>query len=154
MVVYAHLTFNGNCRQAMIFYQECLGGQLEFQTVGQSPLSSRLPKRMRDCIVEATLINHSLVLTGSDMVPDSGLIKGNSLALSLQCDSERELRAVFQKLSTNGTATKPLQWNVAGALVGGLTDPFGTHWWLTWNAGARTQVEQRDPQGKNRPPSD
>jgi PhnB protein len=36
----SYLTFNGNCQEAMIFYQKCLGGELTFQTVGESPLSA------------------------------------------------------------------------------------------------------------------
>jgi Uncharacterized protein conserved in bacteria len=68
----AYLTFNGNCREAMTFYQICLGGDLSFQTVGESPLSAKMPGRMKDCILQATLTNGALVLMGSDMVAGQG----------------------------------------------------------------------------------
>jgi PhnB protein len=42
----SYLTFSGNCREAMTFYKECLGGELAFQTVGESPLSDQMPKQM------------------------------------------------------------------------------------------------------------
>ena len=29
----AHLTFNGNCHEAMTFYKECFGGELSMQTL-------------------------------------------------------------------------------------------------------------------------
>lgn len=146
MVVHAHLTFNGNCRKAMVFYQKCFGGRLRFQAVGQSPLSAKLSKRMKDCIVQAVLINHRLVLTGSDMAPDCGLIKGNAVTLSLSCASEKELKTVFARLSTGGSTIGPLQLNVAGALGGGLTDRFGNHWLLTWNKTLKStgSDEERD----------
>ena len=31
----AYLTFNGNCREAMQFYTDCLGGELYLQTIGE-----------------------------------------------------------------------------------------------------------------------
>ena len=48
--IITYLTFNGNCREAMTFYKECLGGELHFQTVGVSPHSSKMPKKMKDVI--------------------------------------------------------------------------------------------------------
>ena len=35
----AYLRFNGKCREAMTFYQACLGGELTIQTVGESPMA-------------------------------------------------------------------------------------------------------------------
>ncbi len=31
--IHSYLTFSGNCREAMTFYRECLGGILMLQTV-------------------------------------------------------------------------------------------------------------------------
>ena len=42
----AYLTFNGNCREAMTFYQKYLGGKLSFQTIGESPLSKEMTASM------------------------------------------------------------------------------------------------------------
>jgi PhnB protein len=115
----------------MTFYQKCFGGDILFQTVGESPLSAALPTTMKDCIVQSTLIKNDLVLMGSDMVSESGLIKGNAVTLTLHCRSEKETKAVYSKLSRGGKAKQPLQANLLGALVGGVTDRFGNHWLLT-----------------------
>jgi len=32
-----YLNFDNNCREAMNFYKDCLGGELFFQTVGEMP---------------------------------------------------------------------------------------------------------------------
>jgi PhnB protein len=32
----AYLTFNGNCREAMVFYKEYLAGEMTMQAVNQS----------------------------------------------------------------------------------------------------------------------
>lgn len=131
--IYSYLTFNGNCREAMHFYQDCLGGELTFQTIDESPLSGKMPKKMKDCILHSTLTKGALVLMGSDMVGESGLIKGNAVSLSLNCSSEEEIRNCYAKLSADGKANHPLEESFWGALFGDLTDKFGNHWILNFN---------------------
>lgn len=129
----AYLTFNGNCREAMSFYQACLGGELSFQTVGESPLSAKMPERMKHCILHASLTRGALVLLGSDMVGEQGLIKGNSVSLSLSCSSETEIKSCYTRLSAGGIANHELEESFWGALFGDLTDKFGNHWILNYN---------------------
>jgi PhnB protein len=129
----SYLTFNGNCRQAMAFYQECLGGELMLQTIGESPLSGKMPKKMKDYILHSTLMKDSLVLLASDMVSEKGLIKGNSVSLSLNCSSEKEIKKCYEKLSKGGEQTHPLENTFWGALFGGLRDKYGNHWLLNFD---------------------
>jgi len=127
-----YLTFNGNCREAMTFYKECLGGQLSMQTIGESPMSDKMPQQMKDCILHATLTSGGAVLMASDMVADAGIVKGNTVSLVLQCASEEEIRNSYIALSTGGHATHPLEFTFWGALFGGLTDKYGNHWLLNF----------------------
>lgn len=131
--VNSYLTFSGNCREAMTFYQECLGGELVFQTVSESPLFDQMPKQMKDCILHATLTKAALTLMGSDMVPESGLVKGNSVSLFINCDSEEEIKTLYKALSKGGHSDHPLEDTFWGALFGDLTDKFGNHWLLNYN---------------------
>ncbi|MCB0705186.1 MAG: VOC family protein [Saprospiraceae bacterium] len=131
--IHSYLTFNGNCREAMTFYQECLGGNLFLQTVGDSPLADGMPERMKECILHASLSKEGMVLQGSDMVPPTGLVKGNTVSLSLECSSEEEIKKVFKKLSKEGRSDHPLQDTFWGALFGDLTDKYGNHWLLNYN---------------------
>jgi PhnB protein len=128
----SYLTFQGNCREAMIFYQECLGGKLVFQTIGESPLGNELPDDMKQLILNATLINRKLTIVASDMVPESGLLKGNSISLLLSCSSAAEASECFVKLSAQGRVTDPLGPTFWGALFGGLVDKFGNNWLLSY----------------------
>ncbi|MEQ8219935.1 MAG: VOC family protein [Arenibacter sp.] len=130
--IYSYLTFNGNCREAMTFYQECLGGNLQFRTLGESLLSNKMPKNMKDCILHATLTKEYMLLQGSDMAPHTGLIKGNTISLYLGCSSEEEIKEVYKKLSADGTADHPLADTFWGTLFGNLTDKFGNHWLLNY----------------------
>lgn len=126
----SYLTFNGNCRQAMEFYRECLGGELSLQSIGESPLAEKMPDQMKDCILHATLTRGSLVLMGSDMVEEKGLTRGNAVSLMLNCSSEEEIRGSYRRLADGGEATHELENTFWGALFGDLTDRYGNHWLL------------------------
>jgi PhnB protein len=119
----SYLTFNGNCRE----------------TVGESPLSEKMPKQMKDCILHATLTKSTLILMGSDMVPPVGLVKGNAVSLSINCISEEEIKTFYKKLSKGGKADHPLEDTFWGALFGDLTDKFGNHWLLNYDKNLKQQ---------------
>ena len=125
-----YLTFNGNCREAMSFYKTCLGGELNFQTIGETPLAEKMPKKMQDCILHATLIKDQLILMGTDMASDKGLVKGNTVSLMLNCGNEKEIKKFYKKLSAGGTITHPLETTFWGAIIGNLTDKYGNNWLL------------------------
>ena len=126
----SYLTFNGNCREAMTFYKECLGGELVLQTIGESPMADKMPPQMKKSILHSTLTRENLVLMGSDMVDENGLVKGNSVSLMLNCSSEKEIKTFYKNLSKGGNATHPLENTFWGALFGDLVDRFGNHWLL------------------------
>lgn len=135
-VIHPYLTFSGNCREALTFYRDCLGGDLFFQTIGESPMADRMPEHMKQYILHGSLTNGSLHLLGSDMVPEAGLQRGNTVSLSLMCDSEADVRAAYDKLSYGGQATHPLEVTFFGAILGGLTDRYGHHWLLYYETKA------------------
>ncbi|WP_309610086.1 VOC family protein [Flavobacterium sp.] len=133
MQINSYLTFNGNCREAMTFYQHCLGGELTFQTIGESPLSDKMPTQMKDCILHSTLISRGFVIMSSDMTPETELIKGNNVSLMLNCSSEEEIRTIFDKLSEYGTIKHNLETTFWNALFGDLTDKFDNNWILNFD---------------------
>lgn len=126
--IHSYLTFGGNCRQAMKFYQSCLGGALSLQYVGDTPQAANMPAKMKKCILQAVLKTDTLMLFGSDMVYESGLLKGNNISLLLNCRTENEIRDYYNKLARSGRQTHPLKQTSAGAISGGLIDKFGNYW--------------------------
>ena len=134
--IISYITFTGNCREAMSFYQECLGGELSLQTIGESPMADKLPTKMADCILHATLSSGNLSLMASDMVGEQGRIPGNNISMMLNCSSEEEIRSTYAQLSEGGQATHPLENTFWGALFGDLTDKFGNQWLLHFEKNA------------------
>lgn len=123
----SYLTFNGNCREAMTFYKECLGGELELQTIADSPMAEQMPSKMKECILHSTLKSGDIVIMGSDMAPEN-LIKGNAVSMMLSFNNESAIRKAYTDLSKDGDASHPLEVTFFGALFGHLTDKFGHQW--------------------------
>lgn len=129
----AYIGFNGACREAMNFYKECLGGELMFQIIGESPMASQFPEKMKDQILHSSLTKDALLLMGTDCVGPDGYNKGNNVALSLNCSSEDEINSFFSKLSEGGKIVDTLKTQFWGAIFGVLTDKFGISWMLNYD---------------------
>jgi len=126
----SYLTFNGNCREAMTFYQTCFGGTLNFMTIGESPMSEQMPVKMRDCIMHSTLIFENISIMATDMTGKNGLQKGNAVSIMLDCSSEMEIKEIFAKLSADGNIDHPLENTFFGAILANITDKYGICWVL------------------------
>lgn len=126
--IVTYLTFSGNCREAMEFYQQCLGGTLELRRVGDSPMAEQLPEPMKDCILHASLTKKNMALMGTDMVQDVGLSRGNAVSILLDCKKKGQLKKYYNRLKRDGNPTHALERTDGGALFGGLTDKYGNHW--------------------------
>ena len=123
----AYLNFNGQCREAMTFYQECLGGELTLQRVAESPMAAQLPAVEGANIMHSILIRGGLVLLASDMIGNK-LERGNTITLCLKCSSNEEINTCFDKLAVGGKIKIPLHQSFWGATYGELTDKYGMNW--------------------------
>lgn len=123
-----YLNFDNNCREAMNFYRDCLGGDLLLQTVGESPMmAAQMPAEMKELILHSSLTSGNITIMASDLNREKRLA-GNTIHLCINCDTEAELNAFFSKLSAGGSVTEPLAnmpWN---AIYGSLVDKFGMCW--------------------------
>jgi PhnB protein len=128
----AYLTFEGNCAEAMNFYKECIGGELTIHKVEGSPLEGQIPEG-KEQVMHAQLAKGSLILMASDMLMDGEVLRGNAMALSLNCSSEEEIRSYFDKLSAGASKIEPLKIQFWGALFGMFTDKFGIRWLLNFD---------------------
>ena len=126
----AYLSFNGNCAEAMRFYEHALESRLEIlMTNGASPMASMCPAESHDRILHARLAlpGGGLLMAGDcpTHLPYEG-IKG--VAFALNYDTTPEAERAFRALSEGGTITMPLQPAFWAKTWGMLVDKFGTPW--------------------------
>jgi len=130
-----YLNFDNNCREAMNFYKECLGGELILQTVAESPvMAAQMPPQFKDYILHSSLTNGDIVIMASDLSREKR-IEGNTVHLCINCNTENELNSFFKNLSAGGRVTEPLTDMPWGGRYGALTDKFGKHWVFNFQKG-------------------
>lgn len=132
MQISPYLTFDGNCREAMTFYQECLGGELTFQTVAETPMADQCPAGMQDHIMHSMLVKDGAALMATDMTQSEGVKTGNDMAVSINFESEDAINTCYSKLSSDGKVIKPLKESFGNSLFGVVQDRYGKVWMLNF----------------------
>ncbi|KPC62739.1 VOC family protein [Streptomyces chattanoogensis] len=121
-----YLSFDGNARQAMEFYEEVFGGTLALHTFGEF---GQKDTPLADKIMHGRLETPSgFTLMGADTPPGMELAKGANFSVSLSGDDDTELRGYWEKLSTGGSVSVPLEKQMWGDVFGMCTDRFGIPW--------------------------
>lgn len=128
MPLHPYLTFSGNCREAMQFYQSCLGGELLVQTVGDAPASEEMDSRMRACVLTAILRSGDIVLMGTDMAPETGRTLGTAMSLYLPCRTAEEMQLRYESLSQGGRRLSEIAPTSSIEKVATLIDRYGIRW--------------------------
>ena len=126
----AYLAFNGDCADAMRFYEKALGGKLEVLMNGaDSPMAAQIPKESAHRILHARLAlpGGGMLYAGDcpESMPYEG-IKGVSIAVDYPTVAQAE--KVFQALADGGRVSMPMQPAFWAKSWGMLTDRFGTPW--------------------------
>lgn len=124
-----YLFFNGNCAEAMRFYERVLGAKIELMmTYADAPAQEGCPAGSADRIMHANLRVGDRALMASDTpetFPHNGM---NGFSLSLGYGTTEEARRIFDALSEGGKVTMPMQKTFWAEAYGMFTDRFGTPW--------------------------
>jgi PhnB protein len=122
-----YLSFKGNAREAMDFYQTVFGGELTRMTFGETPNVPSDPAEA-DKVMHSMLVTEGgLALMGADTPTGMGEPGPNS-SISLSGDDDAELRGYWEKLSGSGQVTVPLETAPWGDSFGMCVDGFGVPW--------------------------
>jgi PhnB protein len=124
----SYLTFDGNCADAMRFYERTLGGKLAMMTHAQSPMAAQSPPGAADRIMHARLELDGSVLMASDSMPGQPSKGMHGFSLSLVYPTGAEARRVFDALAAGGRVTVPIDKTFWAEAFGMLVDRFGTPW--------------------------
>src|SRR5436305_559434 len=93
-----YLIFNGNCREVMTFYKECLGGELVLMPFSAVP-GGQAPPGGENLIMHARLAVGKAAIMASDTQPGTPFQQGNNFSIAVGCDSNEETDKLFNSLS-------------------------------------------------------
>jgi PhnB protein len=121
-----YITFDGNAREAMEFYESVFGGTLALNTFGElgDDAAEHADKIMHGMLETGG----GLTLMGADTPPGMEYRPGNTIAVSLSGDDRDELRGYWDRLAADGNVTVPLETQMWGDEFGMCVDRFGIAW--------------------------
>jgi PhnB protein len=126
-VLNPYLSFRGQARDAMTFYQSVFGGVLDVMTFADMG-GMGVPEEEGQQVMHSMLtVNDSVHLMGSD-VPSTmpGDFPNGQIALS--GDDHETLQGWFAALGDGGTVHVPLEKAPWGDWFGQLADKYGVTW--------------------------
>jgi PhnB protein len=130
--VETYLFFDGNCAEAMRFYERTLGGKLEMMmTHAESPEAAKSPPGNADRILHASLLIDGRRLMASDSMAGQPYEGMKGFSLSLVYPTVDAAKRIFDELSRNGRVNLPLQKTFFVESFGMLVDRFGTPWMVS-----------------------
>jgi PhnB protein len=131
-----YLLFDGQCEEALRFYERVLGGRVaDMLTHEGTPMESQVPPEWRTKILHARLLFGDRELMASD-APPGRYVKPQGFSVTLQIPDPAEAERVFGALSDGAHIQMPLQRTFWASRFGMLVDRFGTPWMVNCDQAA------------------
>ncbi len=123
-----YVFFDGRCEQAVEFYKQAVGAEVEMlMHFRDAPDQSMVTPESKDKVMHCSLrIGESTLLVSDGRCTGQQDFKGFQLALTAKDDAEA--KRLFDALSTGGTVQTPLAETFFASSFGTLTDKFGVGW--------------------------
>jgi PhnB protein len=123
-----YLFFKGNCREAMNFYKDVFGGEVEFTEADPEKMGDMPNKDWFKGKIMHSSLKGPVKIMGSDSSIASD--KAAKIELSLGGTDETQMRAIFDKLAEGGKVKTPLAKQFWGDTFGQLTDKYNIDWMM------------------------
>jgi PhnB protein len=125
------LLFDGNCAEAMTFYQKCLGGELTLTKLGDTPMKAQFPQEKHNRIINAYLKSGAIEISATDWMASPALEpkQGNMTAIFVIGETYDELKEVFDKLAEGAEKQSFQQLHeMPFGTYGQFYDRYGFQW--------------------------
>ncbi len=126
-----YLIINDKCEQALDFYKQCFGGELNFLQKYEETDYDVSPA-FKTKVAHAEFISDQVHFYASDGFEGEKAKVGNNIAMSVIFNDEAEQRSVFEKLRADGEITMNFAETSANSKLATLIDKFGIHWYLNF----------------------
>ncbi len=132
-VVQAYLCFNGNCEEAVEFYRQALGAEVEtlmrFKDSPEAPPPGQLAPGYENKVMHTSFrIGQTTVMASDGCGTEPTKFQGFSLTLAVftEADADR----YFNALAVGGKVVMPLNKTFWSPRFGMLEDKFGVGWMI------------------------
>src|SRR5579872_4576538 len=127
-----YIRFDGNCREAMNFYRDCLGGELSLMTVAETPIADQCPAGSGNQIMHSSLTGENFSLMATDMSRPGAPMGPGVISIVINCSSEEEVTRLFNAMGEGGEVICPLSPAFWGGTFGITKDKYGIGWMFNY----------------------
>lgn len=131
----AYLFFDGNCAEAMRFYEKTLGAKLESLMTNAEAPPGQAPPGSGDRVMHASLLVDGRRLMASDAMADQPYERMQGFSLSLTYPGVDEARRIFDALADGGKVIMAFGETFWTKGFGMVVDRFGTPWMVNVGEG-------------------
>jgi PhnB protein len=133
-VIQPYLFFNGSCEQAVEFYCNALGAEVEmlmrFKDSPEPPQPGMVPPGFENKVMHTSFrVGETTVMASDGCSAEKASFQGFSLSLSVP--SETEADRVFAALADGGQVRMPLTKTFWSPRFGMVADRFGVGWMIS-----------------------
>ena len=130
--VISYLIYDGNCADALRFYEEVLGARIEALIRGaDTPMAAHLPPEHAERVMHGRLaLPGGGTLYAGDCQAHVDYLGIHGVRMTLNFDSAAQATEAFNGLADGGEVTMPLQQTFWAAVSGMVTDRFGVPWMI------------------------
>ena len=124
-----YLNFNGNCAEALKFYEKALPAKILISMpYGGSPMAKDMPPEIQDKVMHSRFEVGGQVIMASDAMCNYEKPAGFNITINVEEPAEAD--RIFAALSENGTVRMPMEETFWAKRFGMLTDQFGIPWMI------------------------
>jgi PhnB protein len=133
-IVQPYLYFNGTCEEAVEFYKEAIGAEIQFtmrfKESPEPPPPGMVPPGFENKIMHTSFrVGQTIVMASDGCSTEKPVFEGFSLSLSVATEAEAE--RAFNALAAGGQVKMPLTKTFWSPRFGMLTDRFGIGWMVS-----------------------
>lgn len=132
-VIEPYLSFSGRCEEAVDFYRETLGAEVEmllrFKESPEPTPEGMLPEGYEDKVMHCTFrIGGAVVMATDGCGGEEGKEGFHGISLSLSVETADEVDRAIDALAEGGEITMPADKTFWSSRFGMVTDRFGVSW--------------------------
>ena len=133
MKICPYVAFNGNCREAVAYYEKAFNVKAEVSRYKDAPAENgyQASKETENYVMHAQLEIGGAAIMLSDVPPESPVKVGDNIAVMAEFDDADKLEAAFELLKAGGKVHMELTETFWSKRFGSVTDKFGIGWNLT-----------------------
>ena len=130
MRICPYVSFNGNCADAVAFYEKAFNVKAEIMRYKDAPPENgyEAPEGTENLVMHAQFEIDGAMIMFCDIPPETPIKIGENIAIMAEFDGPEKAKAAFEALKEDGEVNMDIQETFWSKCFGSLTDKFGVSW--------------------------